>query len=284
MTSAAAIEVTRTAPHQAIASHGSGPAGRDSSRSLVDPMTGVNGWLRIDAAVRASGRSDSDLMAGYDKMLGQVLDPHRFPALLRRLPPPASWARQTTGTMSSRSGLNAYSTGSTCSCDGSAARMARIEPRQIKTMKGTGCRHGWSARGEVSPIGASGTAPESGGGGRPAGESEPDARFTFANERTFLAWTRTALAFVVAGLAIVQLLPPFPGVPWGRHLLGVPLIVIGAVIAIVSYSQWVRSERALRRGEPLPPSLLPRILAITITAMAAVSAVVLLVSAILKPQ
>ena len=41
--------------------------------------------------------------------------------------------------------------------------------------------------------------------------TEPDARFTFANERTFLAWNRTALALVVAGLAIAQLLPPFPG-------------------------------------------------------------------------
>ncbi len=45
--------------------------------------------------------------------------------------------------------------------------------------------------------------------------TEPDPRFTFANERTFLAWSRTALALVVAGLGVVQLLPPFPGVPWG---------------------------------------------------------------------
>ena len=39
--------------------------------------------------------------------------------------------------------------------------------------------------------------------------TEPDPRFTFANERTFLAWSRTALALVVAGLGVVQLLPPF---------------------------------------------------------------------------
>ena len=45
------------------------------------------------------------------------------------------------------------------------------------------------------------------------GDTEPDVRFTLANERTFLAWNRTALALVVAGLGIVQLLPPFPGVP-----------------------------------------------------------------------
>ena len=31
---------------------------------------------------------------------------------------------------------------------------------------------------------------------------EPDPRFTFANERTFLAWLRTALALVVAGVAV----------------------------------------------------------------------------------
>ena len=117
-----------------------------------------------------------------------------------------------------------------------------------------------------------------------ASETEPDARFTFANERTFLAWTRTALAFVVAGLGIVQLLPPFPGVPWGRHLLGVPLIVLGAVIAVVSYLQWGRNQRALRRGGPLPRSLLPQILAVTITGMAVIAAVVLLLSAVLKPR
>ncbi|HXW44327.1 MAG TPA: DUF202 domain-containing protein [Streptosporangiaceae bacterium] len=114
-------------------------------------------------------------------------------------------------------------------------------------------------------------------------ESEPDARFTFANERTFLAWTRTALAFMIAGLGVVQLLPPFPGVPWGRHVLGVPLIVIGGVIAVVSYGQWTRSQQALRRGQPMPRSVLPRVLAAAITIMAIVAAVVVLVSAVVKP-
>jgi len=133
---------------------------------------------------------------------------------------------------------------------------------------------------EVSGIATPDSADSS---GQPA-EIEPDARFTFANERTFLAWTRTALAFMVAGLAVVQLLPPFPGVPWGRHVLGVPLIAIGALIAVVSYGDWVRSQRALRRGEPLPGSVLPKILAASIAIMAGVSAVVLLVSAILRPR
>jgi len=110
--------------------------------------------------------------------------------------------------------------------------------------------------------------------------TEPDPRFTFANERTFLAWSRTALALVVAGLGVVQLLPPFPGVPWGRHVLGVPLIVFGAVVAAVAYGEWVKNQRAMRLGQPLPRSVMPRLLAVVITSIAVIAAVVVLVSAL----
>src|SRR5262249_31433711 len=103
--------------------------------------------------------------------------------------------------------------------------------------------------------------------------------FTLANERTFLAWNRTALALVVAGLGIVQLLPPFPGVPWGRHALGVPLIALGAVVSVTSYLEWRRDPAAVGRAAPLPGSGLPRVLTATIAGIAALSAVVLLVSA-----
>jgi putative membrane protein len=115
--------------------------------------------------------------------------------------------------------------------------------------------------------------------GSPRAVTEPDARFTLANERTFLAWNRTALALVVAGLAIVQLLPPFPGVPWGRHVLGLPLIVLGAVVSVTSYAEWRRNQAALRSGAPLPRSVLPRVLTATIAGIAVLAAAVLLVSA-----
>jgi len=114
---------------------------------------------------------------------------------------------------------------------------------------------------------------------RDNGGTEPDPRFTFANERTFLAWSRTALALVVAGLGIVQLLPPFPGVPSGRHLVGLPLIALGAVLAVAAYVEWVRNQRALRRGESLPVSIMPWILAVTVTGIAVIAGIVLLVSA-----
>lgn len=118
--------------------------------------------------------------------------------------------------------------------------------------------------------------------GEPPRENEPDARFTFANERTFLAWNRTALALVVAGLAIVQLLPPFPGLPWGRHLLAVPLIVFGAALSIGSFIEWGRNQRALRRAEPLPRSPLPRILSVAVATMAMLAALLVLLSAALR--
>ncbi len=112
-----------------------------------------------------------------------------------------------------------------------------------------------------------------------AAESEPDARYTFANERTFLAWIRTALALIAAGLAIIQLLPPFHGIRWGRHALGIPLILLGAVIPVLSYLEWHANQRAMRRGEPLRPSRLPQLLAVVIALVALAAVALALVSA-----
>lgn len=122
------------------------------------------------------------------------------------------------------------------------------------------------------PAGAPATQAEPGDG------SEPDARFTFANERTFLAWSRTSLALVVAGLAVIQLLPPFPGVPWGRHLIGTPLILLGAAVSVISYREWRANQRALRRGVPMPRSFLPPLLAATVAAIGLLAAALALLS------
>ena len=113
--------------------------------------------------------------------------------------------------------------------------------------------------------------------------TEPDARYTFANERTFLAWSRTSLALVVGGLAIAQLLPPFPGVSWGRHAIGTPLILLGCAVSVISYVEWRANQRALRHGEPLARSRLPQILAITITAIGLVAAALALLSGVRAP-
>jgi putative membrane protein len=95
---------------------------------------------------------------------------------------------------------------------------------------------------------------------KPPTEEEPDARFTYANERTFLAWNRTALALIATGVAATQLLPKLD-LTWGRRLLGLPLIALGAVVAAQSFRHWRANERAMRRGQPLPLSPMPMILA-----------------------
>jgi putative membrane protein len=103
-------------------------------------------------------------------------------------------------------------------------------------------------------------------------EREIDVRFSYANERTFLAWNRTALALIATGVAATQLLPKFD-VTFGRRLLGLPLIALGAIIALTSYSHWQANERAMRRGEPLVPSRIPLILSIGIGVVAVVAVV-----------
>ena len=104
---------------------------------------------------------------------------------------------------------------------------------------------------------------------------EPDVRFSYANERTFLAWNRTALALIAAGLAVTTLLPKLD-VDYGRRIIGVPLIALGAFVAWTSYRRWEDNERAMRLGQPLPPSNLPRVLAVGIAIAALLAAVIAL--------
>jgi putative membrane protein len=107
-------------------------------------------------------------------------------------------------------------------------------------------------------------------GDRPDAEAEPDVRFTYANERTFLAWNRTALALIATGVAATQLLPKLQ-VEWGRRVLGLPLIALGAVVAAESLRQWRANQRAMRRGDPLPRSRMPVILTIGIVVVGAIA-------------
>jgi putative membrane protein len=109
-------------------------------------------------------------------------------------------------------------------------------------------------------------------GNDPAGERDIDARFSYANERTFLAWNRTALALIATGVAATQLLPQFD-VSFGRRLLGLPLIALGALIALTSYVHWQANERAMRRGQPLVQSRIPLVLSIGIAVIAVIAVV-----------
>ncbi len=102
--------------------------------------------------------------------------------------------------------------------------------------------------------------------------TEPDYRFSLANERTFLAWNRTALALLAAGLAVANLLPRF-GFPHTRLIVSLVLIGLGAGLAFLSYPAWEAKERAMREGRPLPTFRAPRVVAIGVGLVSILAAV-----------
>jgi putative membrane protein len=111
---------------------------------------------------------------------------------------------------------------------------------------------------------------------RTSGE-EPDPRFTLANERTFLAWTRTSLALLATGLAIAEFLHSQPrGV---RLAIGVPLMLLAAAVSARSFGRWESVERALRHQRPLPYSDFPRLLGVAIAVVTVAAAVFVLLNA-----
>jgi len=80
---------------------------------------------------------------------------------------------------------------------------------------------------------------------------EPDPRFSLANERTALAWMRTALALVGGGVAFVSL-ASLSTLPAWAALVGAAACIGGAVLAVRAVVAWARVERALRLTRPLP--------------------------------
>lgn len=88
---------------------------------------------------------------------------------------------------------------------------------------------------------------------------DPDYRFSLANERTFLAWIRTALALLAGGVALVAVVPDF-GPSWLKHTAGVVLLLLSVTLSVLAYRRWRLTEVALRTGQSLPSPALLQIL------------------------
>ncbi|MCU0299671.1 MAG: DUF202 domain-containing protein [Candidatus Nanopelagicales bacterium] len=88
---------------------------------------------------------------------------------------------------------------------------------------------------------------------------DPDYRYSLANERTYLAWVRTALALIAGGIAI-RIFMSDVGSTWSVTLAAIGFTVLGGVLALTSLVHWGRVQRAMQRGEPLPSQRAPMIL------------------------
>lgn len=72
-----------------------------------------------------------------------------------------------------------------------------------------------------------------------------DARFMLANERTLLAWIRTALTLQAGGFALVHLVN-------GKTIefyVGIFVILLGAVVAGIGYIRYRSADMMIRTGK-----------------------------------
>ncbi|MFR9729554.1 YidH family protein [Saccharopolyspora sp. MS10] len=108
---------------------------------------------------------------------------------------------------------------------------------------------------------------------------EPDPRFTLANERTFLAWIRTALALMAAGVGVEALnAASTTGPDPLRTSLAVLLVLAGVACSVAAFGRWMTMERALRKKAPLPPPALAPVLGVGLGVIGVSAMVLLLVS------
>lgn len=80
--------------------------------------------------------------------------------------------------------------------------------------------------------------------------SDPNAQLSLANERTFLAWIRTALALLAGAVAVH--VPAISLEQWVTTFASLVLLLAAGVAVFESWRRWRATERAMRTGQPLP--------------------------------
>ena len=105
-----------------------------------------------------------------------------------------------------------------------------------------------------------------------------DYRFLLANERTYLAYVRTALALQVAGLGVLQFLThAHSGV---RYVVGLALVLVGSYLGLRGFERYRANERAIRAGAELPAATATLALTAVVVAVPLLGAVVLVIVAL----
>ena len=104
-------------------------------------------------------------------------------------------------------------------------------------------------------------------------DEQVDYRFLLANERTFLAYIRTALALQLAGLAVLQFLTH--GHQGLRLVLGVLLVAVGSYVGFAGFVRYRRNERSIRTGAEMHANRAASPIAAAVVVIPLVAAVLL---------
>ncbi len=104
--------------------------------------------------------------------------------------------------------------------------------------------------------------------------TEPDQRFSLANERTFLAWIRTSLALLAGGVALDTV--DLDGPRGLQTVLAVAVVLLGLGCAVMSWVRWALTERAMRQATLLPSTTAIAWIALVMALVAAGLVVLLL--------
>jgi putative membrane protein len=97
-----------------------------------------------------------------------------------------------------------------------------------------------------------------------AADRDPDVRFLLANERTLLAWLRTSITLQAGGVGILHFVPSLNL----SGLIGVVLILLGALAGAAGYLRYQAADQAIRAGELPPRGRAPQSLAIAVAVLA----------------
>jgi putative membrane protein len=105
-----------------------------------------------------------------------------------------------------------------------------------------------------------------------AGGTDPDPRFSLANERTFLAWIRTGLGLMALGVGVAT----FVSTQMAKGvsiLLAAGLVLLGGLVAAAAWFRWLRVERSMRAGTGIPASRMAPVVAFGIAILAVLSVI-----------
>lgn len=105
---------------------------------------------------------------------------------------------------------------------------------------------------------------------------EPDYRVSLAAERTYLAYVRTSIALLAAGVAVVAVLPDAGHVGL-RRVVGLVLVVLGLLLVGTARKHLRDIDRAVRAGKPLPRNPADPMLVVGLAVAGALAVVLVLV-------